>query len=275
MLKLKPFQNYFTIFYIFGLNSFVSFDKSSEKRSIIFSYFPRIIYIFIHLIITYEFFKHLLTSEYMSFKFITIILVCSSYIAVFENIFNANALWVILKTVHLTIINLETSLQIQYPFKTLKKNFRRKAFFMFMIIFVGLFIKIFIEDTIGLNKISSILLTLSFFFKHIHLFHFIFYIDFMRFTCESLSQKIVMLKSDNHSFLNEINDSIYVMHQIKLVYYKLWHISNRINSLFGWFSVAYLIESIFIITHSLYWVFLLATLSPEHHFKILRKYYSF
>lgn len=290
MFKLIKFQNYFKIFYIFGLNPLVSFHNRHSKQSLFFAYFvyfPRILNVSYNSVVAYFFIEQTITSkssaDFVLIKLLYIDLILSGFVAVFENIFKSHFCRIILQSVHLTIENLELSLKIKFPYVKFKKCLHKIVVLMLLIIIGGLIIKwtIPIPNNAGINNTNYVLWSFSTLFNNIHLFHILFYIYFIKFTLECLNEKLEVLRRKKafvstkiiNSCVNEIT-SIYLMQQIKLVHLKLWHVSHRVNTIFGWFLVYYFIETTLIATYTIYWMFFYIS-TTTNVITLLRKYNFF
>lgn len=262
MYKLKSFQSFFTIFFISGLSSFISFTDPKKKNSSIVNYLLRTLNISLNSLIFYVLSNDIFNSNLsLVSNFTSIPLLFPNYVAVFENIFVAHQQSIILRIICFTIDNFEQYLEIQFPLDTLRKCFRRKFFLQFIILFIGIFIKLIAPTNVitGLNWFIGWSVSIALIFQSMHVLHITFYIDFITLSFETLSEKIVMLKNqiDEKSFQKESNDEdrLHVMHQIKIIHFKLWHISQRLNSIFGWFLMTFLCDVVYCSTFSLFRTF--------------------
>lgn len=275
MGKLKPFQNYFTIFYLFGLNSVIRVDNPCEKRSITVLYLPRIINICISSIIAYRF----LEEEFDRFslakpKFNLILLFCSNYLAVFENMYQSHFSYAILKFLNHTIDHLSVSFRIEYPFKRFKREYHRKALLMLLIAIGGFVLKYFIHSDIGVTNFNSFLMAVSIIFRNIQMFHVTFYIDFIRYSLASLNEKISNWKCKKmyvkRSTITRTSE-LFILQQVRAIHMNLWHVSSCVNSLSGWFLVDHLVGMMVTISDAAYWVFLYATRTDGDLIEMMRK----
>lgn len=275
MFKLKSFEFFFIILYILGLNPFVSFNNSSVKNVSIAVYLPRLVNIFVNLLVTCGFFYQILMSSELGLSHLLLIIFnMANFIGQFESIrFNLKFQRVLLQTVYSTINYLEMHILILYPLKKFRNKFHLN-FVILMIHFGSLIIKYFINTTIfRITAITDVLMIISLVLKDLQLIHIIFYIDFIKFSLQSLNKKILKHKSEQiNSFCMNDQESLQLTRQIKLVYFKLWHVSYFIDSQFGWFLVACIVETMMSATYAIYRVFLYTSRSDINNtFVIIRK----
>lgn len=274
MFKLKSFQYFFTVLYVLGLNPFVSFENPSLRRGFIATYMPRLLSICVYLIIASGFLIHMLTSSgFLTSRTVLVIFDISNLIGHFENIqFNSKYPRVILQTVYSTINYLEMHFQIQYPLNKLHRKFQLKYLMVLALHLGTVLIKYAIRSPFGTSVILDLFMTTSSLLKDFQVFHIMFYIDFMKFSLQSLSRKIIKFKGEKIecSTLND-QESLHMLRQVKLVHFKLWNVSFYVNLQFGWFFVVYLLETVMSATNSIYWVFLYVVSGGDNFIYISRK----
>lgn len=275
MLKLKPYQNILPIFYILGLCPFISFNKSNTKPSILIQYFPRIILIASGLFIGYCSYNQSLTKS--NAKLFYDLMTVSIYVAFFESISVWHSFRVTWQIMCFTINNMEMSLQIKCPSEIIQRKFLRKFALIMTIMLLELGVKLLVQSNNGLSLLQDTALVMTFFYKYIYLLHAIIYIDFIRLTLICLRQKAAMVKSemDRNERLKDIRENIHVMHQIKLIHIKLWHIAQRVNEQFGWFFVTFPIDIVSTITYSVFWIFEFLVTANGFSYSTLRKSFCF
>lgn len=275
--KLKPFQIYFTVFFLFGLNSFVSFENIHKKRSKFIIIPLRLFAIFINAYIIYQ---ECVNIEYTKYSQIfgygvLISVVVVNLTGIFENLYHLQLMYKILRELSWILKTFETYLNIKYPYQAVKASLNRKIAIYSTIIAVGTMLKYYVEIICGLNPSLSIFFTISNVIKYIHLLHVMFYIDFMQFALASLSVKLANKINDRQILFyhGQKNDFLQFMCHIKSVYFKLWNVSQKLNSLFGWFLVVLMFESTTTAIFNVYWSFEIVRLSTVN--EVSRKYISF
>lgn len=276
MYRLKPFQSFFTILYVLGLNPFISFHNINKRPSKVISFFLRFINVVESLLVIYltniawRHAKWFAIFVHLSFTFD----VCINLIAVFENLSNFNATYRILQTVSIVIELFVTTFAANFPYNTIKKSIKWK----FLIIMSTVFLKFLGHRGTNPKKlIINILWTIFNTISNFHLLHLIFYIEFMKCILLGLSEKIVKLTNHTRVYWRheKTKEWMNMIHRIKLIHFKLWRIARAVNSLFGWFLFSFMMEQATNFIFYAYYIFVTANLNP--HFSdgtiwIFRKY---
>lgn len=275
--KLKPFQIYYTIFFLFGLNSFVSFENMHKKRSKLTVISSRLVVIFVNVYIGY---RECAVFEYTRYSHIFGygVLICVTIvnlIAVFENLYHLQFAHKILYDISSIIKTLETHLNIKYPYRAVKVSVNRKIIAYTLILGLATMTKYLFEITYKLDTVMSIFWSISNVIKFIHLVHVMFYIDFMKYALTSLSEQLTKKMNDRqiYWFRGQKNEFLRLMCHTKSVYFKLWNVTQKVNSLFGWFFVVLMIESTTTAIFNMYWSFEIVRLSTSY--EVPRKYIIF
>lgn len=276
MLNLQPFQNFFTIFYIFGLNPFISFSNIKKKHSPIISALPRIINILVNVAITCNgaiFHRNLdynVRLVYPIFVILSCVYICN-YVAIVENLCHLNSARLILKNISFSINSLRTSLNIHFSYKTWKNSVKRKFILQMFVITIGSLVKYYFLNSWGLWRCSAWVFVSV--LKSLNLIHFVFYVDFITIMLESLNSKISHMMIDRTVSWceDESNGKLSIMHHIKSIHFKCWKISQHANSMFGWFIVVFIIEMIAVKTLESFRIFVVLSESCDHC--LTRKYF--
>lgn len=276
MHSLKPFQSYFSIFYVLGLNPFISFNNPNQKRSKIVEFFLRFINVVVSSFViyitdmTWRHAKWFAIFRYLSFSFDVWI----NFIAVFENLGNVNATYRILETISTVIELFLATFAANFPYNAMNKTLRWK----FLTIMSTVFLK-FIGHRGTSPKIimKNILWTIFNTITNSHLLHLIFYIEFMKFILIGLSEKVLSLTNQTrvHWRHEKTREWLNVIRQIKLIHFKLWRIAHAVNLMFGWFLLSFMMEQAMKFIFYAYFIFHTAN-SHENHLDgiiwIFRKY---
>lgn len=272
--RLKPFQIYYTIFFLFGLNSFVSFANIHKRRSKFIIIPLRLVVIAVN---AYIGCRECMVFEYTRYSHIfgygvLICVVVVNLVAIVENLYHLQTVCKILQDISWILKALETYLNIKYPYQAVKVSLNRKIAAYSTIIMVATTIKHSYEMFYKLNTAMSIYWSISNAIKFIHLLHVMFYIEFMKFTLTSLSEKLAKKVNDRQMywFHGQKNEFLRLMCHMKSVYFKLWNVSQKVNSLFGWFFVALMFESTTTAIYNVYWSFEIARQSARS--EVPRKY---
>lgn len=270
MFELKPFQSYFMAIYGLGLGPFVSFSKPSSKSLKIIHQLPRTLNICVHLVMIYIFIiTDFAILPYFMGIYLVIALSLVNFIGIIENVYNSNLIFEILKIVCYIVKDLKTGLQTEYLFNALKANLKRKYLTLFIIFMFGLIIKNSLYSNIGSSRTITFFTVMIYSLKYIYLFHITFYIDFVKTSLISLNARIATLRKDWP--LNDTKNAFYLMRRMKLIHFKLWHVSQRVTLIFGWFLVAYMIDVFAAMVFGMYWMFIYAIRIDVDHINILRK----
>lgn len=276
MHKLKTFQNYFTILYVLGLNPFISFANINKKRSKIISFFLRSLNILVSLLVVFltnvkwQNSKWLIVFGHLTYSYD----VCINFIAVFENLTNLNATYRILKTLSIVIEMFVTTFGANFPYTAVKKSIKWK----FLIIMLAVFLNLI--GHLGNNKqkiIENILWTYFNTITSVHYMHLLFYIEFMKFILIGLSEKIVSMTCQTRVYwrCERTKEWLNLIHQIKLIHFKLWRVAHTVNSLFGWFMLSFMMEQATKFIFYAYYIFTSASKWDGKVIFIIRKYLFF
>lgn len=274
MNKLKLFQKYFIIFYLFGLSPFIAFEKRNKKPPLILVHLPRILTVLLMIFITYNFYYQVLLAYniVMSYYFITF----SIYMAFFENILLSHVFRITFRIVDNTSKDFELLWQINCPMEALEKSLRRKLMFQTLVILSGLFVKYFVRSHFGVSWIQDLALTLAFLYKSVHLLHATMYIDFIRHfemcLCKRIKLDLKKYSSDRTKWQINVREKIRMLHQIKLIHFKLWQLTQHVNKQFGLFLTAVPIDTVSAVTFSFYWMFILLKAFSPWRQCVLRKH---
>lgn len=263
------------IFYIFGFHSFFKLTRTHKTPIKIIILLPRLLNICVNLFIIYE-----LSEKYQTYSVLLIyarsaivFLIIMNVVAVGENVWNSQTAHQILQTMSITIDSLKTSLNIKYPYHSLIKSVYWKMIIQFLVIVVGWILKCSVESVNVTVWKKGALWAISNVIKCVNLFHLIFYIDFMTFTLQSLNHRVVMLMITKISWCNnQSTELLHAIRQMKFIHFKLCHVSRCINSLFGWFLVIYVIETILSTTYDVFLAFVLDNETEVQPINSIRKY---
>lgn len=273
MNKLKIFQKYFIIFYLFGLSPFIAVEQN-KKPPFIFIHLPRFLSILLLIFISYHFYFQILLAYNMIMSYYLITF--SIYMAFFENIYLSHIFRITFRIVDRTVENFERLWKIQCPLEALEKSFRRKFLFQILVILSGPIVKYYVRSHFGVSSTQDIALTLAFLYKSIHLSHATMYIDFIRHfeicLCNRIKLELKKYSSDQTKWHKMgVLEKVRMLHQIKLIHFKLWQLTQCANKQFGYFLTAVPIDTVSAVTFSFYWMFIfLKQLSPCQQ-NVLRK----
>lgn len=183
------------------------------------------------------------SDSFFMFGYFTIIFGnASNFVGLIENLCNAQTMSQIVRDLSYTVNTIEVSLKIAFPFKRMRKSIQCNFLINFFII-IGIFIlkyaNFLTKREISLHVSWTILEVV----KLVNLFHLIFYVEFMRFALSCLNEKVMKLMSDTNIFWHhETNKEwLCVIRHTKTIYLRVFCISQRANTLFGWFLVAFTI----------------------------------
>lgn len=257
--QLKPFQIYFNVFFLIGLNSFVSFTNEQKSLPKLLMAIPRLIAILGNIYIGYRecdnFPFHKVEDIFGRVALVVVVIV--NLTAILENLCSTQILQQILCEISSVIDIMKTCLNIENTLKMVKKSLNQMLVSHATLIILSALIKYKVETINGKNLIFSMMWTICNTIKYIHLLHLEFYIEFIRHALSSLSGKLANKMNDRqaswyHGQRNELWQDI---HYMKSVYLRLWDISQKVSSLFGWFLVICMLETISTAVYNVYWEF--------------------
>lgn len=248
MLILKPFQSFFTCFYLFGLSPFILFKQPNKKPPIAIVYLPRLLLtVFMTILISHDLLYHKFSAN-------NTMLNLSIWMAIFDVVFIPNSFRATWQTMCTTIDHFEDTLQIQYPLKMISKQFYWKFLLQILIVSAGLYVQYSICSHEHLS-LSEINLAIVFLYKCVHLSHITIYIDFMKIALTCLCEKIMLeYRKQCNGDRSDCSKNIILLRQIEATYFKIWRISDGVNRQFGWFLATFPIDIVIIVTHAFYWM---------------------
>lgn len=257
--QLNPFQIYFDVFFLFGLNSFVSFTSDHKRLPKLLSALPRLIAILGNIYIAYrecDNFPYNRVDDIFG-RVALMCVVIVNLTAILENLCSAQTMNQILCEISIVIDILKTCLNIEYTHKVVKKALNQKLVSHMAVIVLGASIKYYVETINGKNLIFSSLWAICNTIKYIHLLHLEFYVEFIRYALSSLSEKLANKINDRQIYWyhGQRNELWHDMHYMKAVYLRLCNISQKVSSLFGWFLVVCMLETTTTAVYNVYWEF--------------------
>lgn len=236
---------------------------------------PRILNISIGVIV-FRTYGESSANEWDRFPFLSIIILMvrkqfSTTVSVWENLCHIRPMRQTLKSLSFIIQALKCSLNIDFPYKTFKRTIQHKIVLQIMFVLVRSLTKL-----IRLSNLRSlwawrIEYAIFSVIKSTNICYVIFYVDFMTFTLQSLNNKLTKMMSERNIFWcqQEYQKWLHIVHQIKMIHFKLWKIARNVNSMFGWFLVALMIELTTTSASEVFWAFTMANNTDDDHF--LRK----
>lgn len=277
MNNLQPFQFYFTIFYLLGINAYVSFTEINKKCSKVMCILPRILNISIGLMV----FRQIGESsekDWNRLAFLSVVYVMirkqfSTLVSVGENLFHIRLMRQTVKTLSFTIQVLKCSLNIEFPYKTFKRTIEKKLLLQMVLILVATVTKYIFLSTLRNLWAWRIEYAIYNVIKCANIFFVTFYVDFMTFTLKSLNGKLINMTSERNIFWCQEKHQkwLYIVHQMKLIHFQLWKISRNVNTMFGWFLIALMVELTTTSASQVLWAFTMVTNTDDVQF--LRKYF--
>lgn len=276
MPQLSLFQAYFSVFFLIGLNSFVSFTDEPKSLPKWLIAIPRLIAILANIYIGYRECDNFPYNRAEDI-FGRIALICVVFVnltAIFENLFSVQLLQQILSEISTVIDIMRTCLNIENTLEMVKISLNQKLVSHATLIVLSASIKYYVEAINGKNLIFSIMWAICNTIKYIHLLHLEFYIEFIRHALSSLSGKLAHKMNDRQVYWyhGQRKELWQDMHYMKSVYQRLCSISQKVSSFFGWFLVALMLECTLTVVYNVYWEFNLLKYAAGK--QIPRKYNS-
>lgn len=278
MTNLRPFQVFFTVFYIFGLTSLISVSNRRKMRFKFAIHLQRVVIIstiFIRYFIYLKINENVSKSFRMFGAFLFLFENGLNLIAIVENLFNMHSMNQILESVSFVIKTLKFSLEMHFPFKIMKKSLKRITFILFVIMFERLCMTIYMNSFFNPINIKNIFLVYTILVfegtKFVNLTYFIFYIEFMSLALATLNQKFALLMSEKEIYWHHgINNKLLkVLQFTQVIHLRICCISQRSNSLFGWFLIAFTIN---VMIKVIFAVYQLAESLYGNEISVWRKY---
>lgn len=276
MLKLQPFQMYYTILYVCGLNPLILFADVRESQSKVIVYLPRFLTIIVNAYLVcntalgLQYTKSFFFFGHLSFACD----VCLNFIVIFENLSNTHALHKVLHAISFTVNSLERNLGVNFPFNAIKMSIVRKLLLKILFLLFELISKLMIDPGTRFILERRIYYDICYMFTNLNLFHLIFYIEFIKYSIATLNEAIVQqIKQENvHWRYEYTKQCLHILRQIKLIHFELWRISHGLNSLFGWFLI---VLTTALITGSIfdaYYIFVYGSFASCNQVCFWRKY---
>lgn len=251
MLNLKPFKTLFTIFYIFGV-----FSHASKGSKRILSLLLRIANIsvigcILYILQNLSYARSYLFEAYA--RWVLIITTSIIFVPIIETLFHSRKAHQSLQIMSEIIDNLEKCLKIKYPYNAIKTSIFLTFSLQFIVIATIVITKLFV----GPKNVEKILIFIFVdMIKCVHLLHFTFYTNFIKFALITLNKKIVMLIDGNDDWcFMRISNIICVLQHLKLIHFQIARLLRRINVVFGWYLVMRLIDVVMMMIYSGFWAF--------------------
>lgn len=239
------------IFFIFGLSPFVSYDNKRNITSKCLSILIRLLNI--SLITCFVFSTLYFVSVNKSFdnmsfqiytRFTLVCTVCTCLVTFFENLCNLQLARRTFQAMSNTINSLELFFGIQFPYKSLIKWIRWKIWLQTFCLFSVAFVKIILikyEDMFVKRDIAYFIIHII---KCLQLTHFLFYVDFIKYSLISLNEKIGAFENNRRVLWLDTGNlnMLFILRHIKHIHSEICHVSRCVNYLFGWFLVIKVID---------------------------------
>lgn len=260
MLRIQPLKNYFLGFFIFGQDSYISFDGTFKKTGFYLPfYLPRVLHV-INIILTalvfyIQFKQYLKTVVFPLIVFLTLV---PNSVAIIESILKPGLVESILFSFNRIIEHLEMVLNVSIRMNKFEKKFRFKLMFAILVILSGVLYK----DLDNTNEEyfdskDDFMMEIAVFVKMITSFYIILLVDLLGFVVFSMNDHLQLVDSEllECSFVINPNKISRILRNIKTIHFKLWEISQRINQRFGFFLLVFFLETFLTVTIFIFEIF--------------------
>lgn len=266
MFKLKTFQNYFSIVFIFGLNPYISFDTVDKQFRKLF-YCTSVLNLTVTFVVLTAFYRHIFIESKFSIAYLFPIPSIIPNIIIVTGAFRQPHTCHIISRMFCRLINyLENNLNVKFSIEQFEKVFRKKFLYHFTVLITTFIFKLIftVKTTYNLKLTTDILIFVIFTFELVQNILIVFYIDFVNFLIKSLIERLTVVERDLDLMPKSIKcmETIRILLRVKRFHFKLIHCVERINSRFGWFMVFSMLGKLSEFTFSALWVFLFSATPP-------------
>lgn len=234
MFKLKPFRSIFVWFLIFGQNPCNSIFISKPRLTATFYAIFNGLYLSAMI---YSAYVALDKSHFQIIDILAHTIIVANFVGIIE-------CWILTKTTNSIHIDLNESLDYLATFiditvqtKQFVRRFQRKIFCSLGVHAFEITIKSVFSTRIRNFSMAAVVMTLvDAVYMHVTAIHIIFFIDFRTFMLTTMNQKLNPISSGTLDCLiirREDNDVWRDLTHIKIVYSKVWKITEKINQRFG------------------------------------------
>lgn len=271
MGRMKAFRKYLIFFFVFAQDSYIPFVNVSK----FLVYLPRIVLIlvissFVMVTITAQgrIIENLDRGSANMLFIFTLSYSLPAICVAFEHWLKPSAIPSICTEISIVSRFMENKLKIPFKINHFERHFMRKMAIIFSTAIFAFVLKFIIKShthsqTVGLLIFVMILL------KCIAALHILFYVEFVRFSLESLNSHVSALRTK--SIVLHVNTMIKHFQDLKYVHFKLRKIISIVNKRFGWIINGLIFESFLHITNAVYWIFLYHIVYPTNRWLIIRK----
>lgn len=203
----------------------------------------------------------------------------SSIIPLIEGVMNIKLSKHISDSVQSAVEYMQNTMNITLQMNIFFKNYNMKIGLCFIFILISFVVRLTLSTTLFTFSNNAVA-CVAVLYKFAAISNAIFHIDLMRFFLTSISEK---LESHSRSSISEymtvqktINEIQTVLRRVKVIHFKLWIISKKINKYFQWSLIIILLESAMTCIHSAITVVVYTHDVPTSElYASLRKYIKF
>lgn len=245
MFKLKPLRSIFLWFLIFGLNPCNSIFASRPRLiTICYTIFNGI---YLSSII-YSAYVALQESHFQIIDILAHSIIVANFVGIIESWFFMEKMNSILIDINESLDYLETFIGITVQIKQFVRRFQRKIFYSLAVYIVEITVKTAFTTQIRNFTLAAVIMTLvDAVYMHLTAIHVIFFIDFRCFILTTLNHRLHPISSSSLDCLiirRQENDVWRDLKHIKIIYSKVWKITEKINHRFGFTLLIMMIQTV-------------------------------
>lgn len=255
------FRKYFICFFLFGINSRNPFNLPKRIHNRTCSIIPRVLHSIFLCTFLYLMCQNVFNDLKNSFKVLSLkyLMVSTNsfpnMVSLFSTLIKTDGVEEIMLMLNRAGVHLSMIANISVELRALERSLRIKCVFGVVISSLMYFLKIMVRSAVfscSLDLFSFILVT----YKCWTIFVVIFFIDYTGFLMFSMNQGLTSAQCEISHLDARSSNSIHLLQQIRIVHYQLYAITSMINSQFGWFLIATLLDMFNVVTSSVFVVFL-------------------
>lgn len=183
-----------------------------------------------------------------------------NFVGIIEDLIYANKIQLILIEFDKLIEYLESSINITVRIMDFIQKFYKKIILILIVHLIMFIVKLLLPSNIHIKSYTNDVILFASLYKNFAIIHVTLFVDLQGFILKSLNEKLnPMLEANPKDCLiipNSMNQMLNTLPRIKIIYQKVWIISEIINQRFGCFLLATLVDTVTIIIHSSMGVFI-------------------
>lgn len=267
-------EKYLFGFYIFGIYLENPFRESKRCYKIAFTVLLKVsrrIHLIFIILMMFQFFREI-HNEKQTFVFNSswVIPIIPNVLMLFNSSFSTKMIKTIFSIILRAENHLKNSIEVPVRLNILEHDIHVKLFFGVIANSAAFFFKMFVFSPIFtvFHDFTRFILV---FFKSFAIFLVIVLIDYTTFLIFSLNEKLNGSRSDIFHSNSKLRNVVQIICQIKIVQFRISKLTALINSQFGWFIIASILDNFYATTNNVLIMFVYLVSGSGNWIKFIRK----